>query len=150
VSVAEGGGHKRAYSIIDFKRNKFGVPGVVWTIEYDPNRSAISQLVFYVDGGKTLYARSVRACRRYEGRQRVLMLRDGRHALPLKKFPLMSVLNVELTLGRGLASWFVAPDFGATIVAKKATLSPRLPRVRCDGVGEGVMRRSVSLGNDDL
>lgn len=47
-----GGGHKKRYRIIDFKRNKDGVPGVVKTIEYDPNRSARIALVFYADGEK--------------------------------------------------------------------------------------------------
>ena len=45
-----GGGHKRAYRIIDFKRNKLGIQGVVKTIEYDPNRSVNIALVNYVDG----------------------------------------------------------------------------------------------------
>lgn len=48
-----GGGHKRKYRVIDFKRNKDGIPGTVKTIEYDPNRSAFIALVFYADGAKT-------------------------------------------------------------------------------------------------
>ncbi|AXF56654.1 50S ribosomal protein L2 [Salicibibacter kimchii] len=48
----QGGGHKRKYRIIDFKRNKDGVPGRVATIEYDPNRSANIALIHYVDGEK--------------------------------------------------------------------------------------------------
>lgn len=47
-----GGGHKRLYRIIDFKRNKDGIPGKVATIEYDPNRSANIALIHYVDGEK--------------------------------------------------------------------------------------------------
>ncbi|MCI5057903.1 MAG: 50S ribosomal protein L2 [Flavobacteriales bacterium] len=47
-----GGGHKRKYRDVDFKRNKFGVPGVVKAIEYDPNRTARIALVFYKDGEK--------------------------------------------------------------------------------------------------
>ncbi len=47
-----GGGHKRRYRIIDFKRNKLGVPGRVATVEYDPNRSARIALIFYRDGEK--------------------------------------------------------------------------------------------------
>ena len=47
-----GGGHKRKYRIIDFKREKDGVPAVVKTIEYDPNRSARIALLFYADGEK--------------------------------------------------------------------------------------------------
>ena len=47
-----GGGHKRRYRLIDFKRNKFDVPGKVATIEYDPNRSAYISLIHYSDGDK--------------------------------------------------------------------------------------------------
>ena len=47
-----GGGHKRQYRVIDFKRNKHGVPATVTTIEYDPNRSARIALVTYADGEK--------------------------------------------------------------------------------------------------
>ena len=47
-----GGGHKRLYRIIDFKRDKTGIPGKVSTIEYDPNRSARIALVTYADGEK--------------------------------------------------------------------------------------------------
>ena len=47
-----GGGHKRRYRIIDFKRNKLDVPGKVATIEYDPNRSANIALIHYIDGDK--------------------------------------------------------------------------------------------------
>ncbi|MCG4878018.1 50S ribosomal protein L2, partial [Eggerthella lenta] len=48
----QGGGHKRAYRVIDFKRNKDGVPARVATIEYDPNRSANIALLNYADGEK--------------------------------------------------------------------------------------------------
>ena len=48
-----GGGHKRLYRIIDFKRNKFDIEGVVKTIEYDPNRSANIALIEYKDGEKS-------------------------------------------------------------------------------------------------
>lgn len=47
-----GGGHKRQYRVIDFKRNKDGIPGRVATIEYDPNRSANIALIHYADGEK--------------------------------------------------------------------------------------------------
>ena len=47
-----GGGHKKRYRIIDFKRNKFDVPGKVATIEYDPNRSSYISLIHYADGDK--------------------------------------------------------------------------------------------------
>jgi large subunit ribosomal protein L2 len=48
----KGGGHKRKYRIIDFKRNKFDIPGKIATIEYDPNRNAFISLINYIDGEK--------------------------------------------------------------------------------------------------
>ncbi|MFZ3274492.1 MAG: 50S ribosomal protein L2, partial [Lutibacter sp.] len=48
-----GGGHKKQYRIIDFKRDKNGVPAIVKTIEYDPNRTAFIALLFYADGEKS-------------------------------------------------------------------------------------------------
>ena len=48
----KGGGHKQAYRVIDFKREKFGVPAVVKTVEYDPNRNVRISLVVYADGEK--------------------------------------------------------------------------------------------------
>ena len=50
-----GGGSKKIIRIVDFKRNKDGVPAVVKTIEYDPNRSARIALLFYADGEKRIY-----------------------------------------------------------------------------------------------
>jgi large subunit ribosomal protein L2 len=47
-----GGGHKRRYRIIDFKRNKYGIEGTVAAIEYDPNRNARIALIYYIDGEK--------------------------------------------------------------------------------------------------
>ena len=60
-----GGGHKRAYRIIDFKRDKHGIPAKVTTIEYDPNRSARIALLAYADGEKPLHP----AAGRREGRR---------------------------------------------------------------------------------
>ena len=62
-----GGGHKQAYRVIDFKRDKFGVPAVVAAIEYDPNRSARIALLHYKDGEKRLHHRARRAGGRRDG-----------------------------------------------------------------------------------
>jgi len=56
-----GGGHKKRYRIIDFKRDKKNIPATVKSIEYDPNRSAFIALVVYADGEKTLCSGSTRA-----------------------------------------------------------------------------------------
>lgn len=97
-----GGGHKRLLRIIDFKRNKAGVPGRVATIEYDPNRSARIALINYVDGEK----RYIIAPLGLAVGQTIVAgpeaeVRVG-NALPLKLIPTGTVIhNLELQPGRG-------------------------------------------------
>src|SRR5918992_2231576 len=97
-----GGGHKRMYRIIDFRRNKFGKTATVREIEYDPNRSARIALVQYEDGEK-----------RYILHPKGLKVGDTivsgpgsdirlGNALPLREVPLgTAVHNIELKIGRG-------------------------------------------------
>ena len=86
-----GGGHKRKYRIIDFKRNKDGVPAVVKSIEYDPNRSARIALLYYVDGAKAY----IIAPNGLEVGQTVV---SG----PESKIPVGTVIhNIELRPGQG-------------------------------------------------
>jgi large subunit ribosomal protein L2 len=97
-----GGGVKRRYRIIDFKRNKFGVPAKVFSIEYDPNRSARIALLHYVDGEK----RYILAPNGLKVGDRVMSgpeadIRVG-NALPLRNIPTGTVIhNIELHKGRG-------------------------------------------------
>lgn len=98
----QGGGHKRRYRLIDFKRNKDGVPAKVATIEYDPNRSARIALLHYLDGEK-----------RYIIAPHGLKVGDLVHsgtdvdirvgnALPLANIPVGTVLhNIEMKPGKG-------------------------------------------------
>jgi large subunit ribosomal protein L2 len=97
-----GGGHKRMYRVVDFKRNKFGIAAVVKEIEYDPNRSARIALVEYTDGEKRyiLHPKGLA-----QGDQVVSGpgsdVRTG-NAMPLKEVPLgTAVHNVELVRGKG-------------------------------------------------
>lgn len=115
----KGGGHKRKYRIIDFKRDKRGVPGTVATIEYDPNRSAFIALVSYRDGDK----RYILAPSGLRVGAQVLSGSDAPlepgNALPLEKIPLgMLVHNIELTPGRG-GQIVRAAGAGATLMAKE-------------------------------
>lgn len=97
-----GGGHKRQYRVIDFKRNKDGIPGKVDSIQYDPNRSANIALIVYADGEK----RYIIAPKGLEAGQ---IIESGSeadikvgNALPLKDIPVGSVIhNIELKPGRG-------------------------------------------------
>ncbi len=97
-----GGGHKKRYRVIDFKRDKHGVPAKVATVEYDPNRSARIALLHYADGEK-----------RYilwpDGLKVGAVVMSGEaaevnvgNALPLKRIPLGTVIhNIELKIGKG-------------------------------------------------
>lgn len=102
TSRHRGGGHKRMYRAIDFKRNKEGVPGRIATIEYDPNRSARIALVIYADGEK----RYILSPLGLQVGDTVVAGPDaapevGNH-LPLSKIPLGTMVhNVELKPGKG-------------------------------------------------
>ena len=97
-----GGGHKKKYRLIDFKREKDGVPAVVKTIEYDPNRSARIALLFYADGEK----RYIIAPLDLKVGDIVVSGPDADiktgNCLPLKNIPLgTTVHNVEMKIGKG-------------------------------------------------
>ncbi|MBS4216562.1 MULTISPECIES: 50S ribosomal protein L2 [Neobacillus] len=98
----QGGGHKRQYRLIDFKRNKDGIPGRVATIEYDPNRSANIALINYADGEK----RYILAPKNLEVGMEVMSgpeadIKVG-NSLPLANIPVGTVVhNIELKPGKG-------------------------------------------------
>jgi large subunit ribosomal protein L2 len=97
-----GGGHKRRYRVIDFKRDKIGIPAKVKGIEYDPNRSAYIALLHYLDGEK----RYILAPVGLDVGATVLCgenadIRPG-NALPLRQIPLGTLVhNVEMKVGKG-------------------------------------------------
>ena len=145
-----GGGVKRAYRIIDFKRNKYGVPGTVKTIEYDPNRSVLIALVFYADGEK----RYILAPKGLTVGTKVMSgpnapLTTG-NALPLKNIPLgLAVHTVELNYGRG-GQLVRSAGLSATVIAKEGDyVTLRLPSGEMRMVfGECYATIGV-LGNED-
>ncbi len=97
-----GGGHKKQYRIIDFKRDKHGIPAVVHSIEYDPNRTARIALLFYVDGEK----RYIIAPNGLKVGQSVLsgsgIAPEVGNTLPLAEIPVGTVVhNIELQPGKG-------------------------------------------------
>ncbi|MFO8088328.1 MAG: 50S ribosomal protein L2 [Desulfatiglandaceae bacterium] len=97
-----GGGHKRKYRVIDFRRNKDGVPASVASVEYDPNRSARIALLHYADGEK----RYMLAPNHLKAGDKVMSglgaeIRVG-NSLPLREMPLGThVHNIELHIGHG-------------------------------------------------
>jgi len=102
TSRHRGGGHKKAYRIIDFKRNKIDVPATVETIEYDPNRSAYIALVQYTDGEK----KYILAPHNLKVGEVIITsataeYKDG-NCLPLKNIPVgLTVHNIEMKPGKG-------------------------------------------------
>jgi large subunit ribosomal protein L2 len=97
-----GGGHKRRYRLVDFKRNKEGVPGVVERIEYDPNRSAHIALIKYSDGDRAY----IIAPRGIASGDRVVASQSAPisvgNCLPLRSIPLGTTVHcVELKPGKG-------------------------------------------------
>lgn len=97
-----GGGHKRAYRVVDFRRDKRGVPGRVATVEYDPNRSARIALVAYADGEKRyiLHPVGLKVGDTVVAADKVDILPGN--ALPLANVPLGTLVhNVELRPGKG-------------------------------------------------
>src|SRR5699024_10961939 len=96
----QGGGHKRQYRLIDFKRNKDGIPGRVVSIEYDPNRSANISLVHYADGEKRyiLTPKGVKVDQKIESGENA-DIKPG-NALPLANIPVGTTIhNVEIKPG---------------------------------------------------
>ncbi|MDR1319626.1 MAG: 50S ribosomal protein L2 [Treponema sp.] len=115
----KGGGHKRLYRAVDFKRDKTGVPGTVASIEYDPNRSANIALVKYADGEK----RYIIAPKGLAVKAKILSGPDAPiepgNTLPLENIPLgFTVHNIELTLGKG-GQMARSAGTGALIAAKE-------------------------------
>lgn len=98
----QGGGHKQHYRMIDFKRNKDGIPAVVERLEYDPNRSANIALVLYADGER----RYIIAAKGMQAGDKLLSgagadIKSG-NTMPLRNIPLGSVVHcVELKPGKG-------------------------------------------------
>ena len=98
----QGGGHKQRYRVVDFKRDKDGIPGVVERLEYDPNRSAHLALVKYADGER----RYILAPKGIESGAPVVSGEDAPikpgNCLPLKSIPVGTVIhNVEMKPGKG-------------------------------------------------
>ncbi len=114
-----GGGGRRLYRVIDFKRDKLGVPGIVSTIEYDPNRTCRIALVTYVDGEK----RYILAPSGIKVGDRILAgaeadIRPG-NAMKMKDIPVGTMIhNIELQPGRG-GKLVRAAGVGAQLMAKE-------------------------------
>ena len=124
----QGGGHKRRYRIIDFKRDKVGIPAKVASIEYDPNRSARIALLVYADGEK----RYVVAPDGLQVGQKVMNGPDAPpevgNALPLQNIPLGSAVHcVEMKPGKGAQLARSAGTFAQLTAREGRFATLRLP-----------------------
>ena len=146
----KGGGVKRAYRIIDFKREKFGVPATVKTIEYDPNRNVRISLVFYADGEKRYILTP-------EGITVGDVLLSGPdapvqngNALPLELIPLGTMVhNIEMIPGRG-GKMVRAAGNAAQVMAKEGNyVTIKLPSSEMRMVRKECMATIGTLGNSE-
>ncbi|MDE2979554.1 MAG: 50S ribosomal protein L2 [Gemmatimonadota bacterium] len=145
-----GGGNKRRYRKVDFKRNKHGVSGRIAEIEYDPNRSAFIALVHYEDGEKRyiLYVRGM-------GVGDVVVsgpdadIRPG-NALPLERIPLgTTVHNVEMKPGKG-GQMARSAGSGVQVVAKEGDyVTLRLPSTEVRRIHKRCLATVGQVGNAD-
>lgn len=145
-----GGGHKRKYRRIDFKRDKVGVPGRVVAVEYDPNRTANIALIHYADGEK----RYILHVRGLEVGAEVVAgpesdIKPG-NALPLANIPLgTTVHNVELKPKKG-AQMARSAGAGVQVVAKEGDyVTLRLPSTEMRRVHRTCMATVGQVGNVD-
>ena len=150
TSRHRGGGAKQQYRLIDFKRNKLGVPAKVFSIEYDPNRSARIALLHYVDGEK----RYIVAPLGLKVGDMVMSgpeaeIRVG-NALPLKNIPTGTVIhNLEMHLGRG-AQLVRSAGVGAQLMAKEGDYAQvRLPSGEQRLININCMATIGQVGNVD-
>ncbi len=145
-----GGGQRRKYRVIDFKRNKFDVPATVKTVEYDPNRSAFIALVEYQDGQKSyiIYPDGLKVGDTVIAGP-TADIKPG-NALPLSSIPVGTVVhNVELYPGRG-GQLARAAGNSAQLMAKEGTLALlRLPSGELRNVPANCMATIGQVGNLD-
>jgi len=145
-----GGGHKRQYRLIDFKRDKVGIPAWVKSIEYDPNRSARIALLVYADGEK----RYIIAPLGLQVDDKVMSGQDAEirvgNALPLARVPLGTLVhNVELSPGRG-GQMARSAGASAQLLAKEGDyVTLRLPSGEIRLVAENCMATIGQVGNLD-
>ena len=150
TSRRRGGGHKRRYRVIDFKRDKVGVKGTVAEIEYDPNRSANIALIFYADGEKRyiIHPRGLSVGDTVESGPDA-DIRLG-NTLPMEKIPLGTMIhNVELKPGKG-AQMARSAGAGVQLVAKEGDyVTLRLPSTEVRRVRKDCVATIGQVGNID-
>ncbi|MEE9465283.1 MAG: 50S ribosomal protein L2 [Candidatus Neomarinimicrobiota bacterium] len=144
-----GGGHKRRYRIIDFKRNKYDIPGTVRSIEYDPNRSCRIALVFYADGEKRyiLSPDGIKVGDEIRASRSRTPLRPG-NAMPLAVIPAgLMVHNVEMKPGKGGQMARSAGAAARIMATEGGMVSLKLPSGEVRMIPEDCMATVGEVGN---
>jgi large subunit ribosomal protein L2 len=146
----KGGGHKRRYREIDFKRDKFNIPGKVASIENDPNRSSNIALIFYKDGEKRyiIAPKGLKVGSTVVSGPNVSI--EPGNALPLENIPLgFTVYNIELTLGKG-GQLVRSAGTGALIAAKEGDyVTVKLPSGEMRMIFKKCYATVGNVGNED-
>jgi large subunit ribosomal protein L2 len=146
-----GGGHKRLYRIVDFRRDKIDIPGFVETVEYDPNRSAFISLVKYRDGERRyiLSPLTVKVGQEIVSSDQQVDILPG-NAMPLRFIPLGTVIhNLELRPGKG-GQVAKSAGSGAQILAKEGDYAQvRLPSSEIRKIHLNCRATIGQLGNMD-
>ena len=148
TSRRRGGGHKRNYRIIDFKRNKFDIEGNVATIEYDPNRSAFIALIHYVDGEKRyiIQPNGLKVGDKIISGEKV-ELKTG-NAMQLKNIPSgQFVHNIEMIPGKGAQMARSAGAFVQVMARDKNYVTLKLPSGEVRMVPEKCLATIGVVGN---
>ncbi|MCP9201542.1 50S ribosomal protein L2 [Gramella sp. GC03-9] len=147
----KGGGHKRRYRVIDFKRDKQGVPGTVATIEYDPNRTAFIALLNYQDGEK----RYVIAQNGLEVGQNLVSGSEGvapeiGNAMPLANIPLGTIIScIELRAGQGAVMARSAGAFAQLLAREGKYATIKLPSGEIRRILSTCMATIGAVSNSD-
>jgi large subunit ribosomal protein L2 len=150
TSYHRGGGHRRRYRVIDFRRNKIGIPAKVAAVEYDPNRSANIALLHYVDGEK----RYILSPGGLEVGDTVMSSIDAEispgNALPLSKIPLGTTVHaVEMKPGKG-AQMVRSAGTSAQLMAREGKMATlRLPSGEMRMIHIDCMATIGEVGNSE-
>jgi large subunit ribosomal protein L2 len=145
-----GGGHKQKVRLIDFKRDKTGIPAVVKTIEYDPSRSARIALIFYADGVKSYIIAPAGIKVGQEVASGADVAPEVGNALPLSKIPLGTIIhNVELKPGKGGAIARSAGSFVQLLARENGLATLKMPSGEMRNVLDRCMGTVGTVSNAD-
>ena len=150
TSRRRGGGHKRRYRIIDFKRNKFDVSGEILTIEYDPNRSARIALVNYEDDEKRyiLAPDGIKVGNKILSSKSESIPFNVGYSMPLARIPDgMLVHNIELKIGKGGQMSRSAGAYARIMAKEDGNVTLRLPSGEVRMVNENCLATIGVVGN---